>query len=61
MELIFKIFGICIILLLGFTFLFMNKGIPSSVQNLESKSTTIWNFGIIFMSAITIIIYLYEG
>ena len=60
MELIFKVLGILIILLLGITFLFMNEGIPSWVQNLERKSTTIWNFGIVFMSAITIIIYLYE-
>jgi len=61
MELIFKVLGIFIILLLGFTFLFMNEGIPYWVQNLERKSTTIWNFAIVFMSVITIIIYLYEG
>ena len=57
MELIFAL-GFPIILLIGLTFFFMSEGIPAWIQNLSSKSSTLWNFGIVSMSAITIIIYL---
>ena len=57
MELIFAL-GFPIILLIGLTFFFMSEGIPAWIQNLNSKSSTIWNFGIVSMSAMTIIIYL---
>ncbi len=57
MELIFAL-GFPIILLLGLTFFFMSEGIPDWIQNLSSKSSTMWNFGIVSMSAMTIIIYL---
>ena len=57
MELFFAI-GLPMILLIGLTFFFMSEGIPYWIQNLSSKSSTIWNFGIVSMSAMTIIIYL---
>jgi len=57
MELIFAL-GFPIILLIGLTFFFMSEGIPAWIQNLSGKSSTIWNFGIISMSIMTIIIYL---
>ena len=57
MELIFSL-GFPIILLIGLTFFFMSEGIPAWIQNLSGKSSTIWNFGIVSMSAMTIIIYL---
>ncbi len=57
MELFFAI-GFPMILLIGLTFFFMSEGIPSWIQNLNSKSSTIWNFGIVSMSTMTIIIYL---
>ena len=57
MELIFAL-GFPIILLIGLIFLFMSEGIPAWIQNLSGKSSTIWNFGIVSMSTMTIIIYL---
>jgi hypothetical protein len=57
MELFFAI-GFPMILLIGLTFFFMSEGIPSWIQNLNSKSSTIWNFGIVSISTMTIIIYL---
>ena len=57
MELIFAL-GFPIILLIGLTFFFMSEGIPVWIQNLSGKSSTIWNFGIVSISTITIIIYL---
>ena len=57
MELIFAL-GFPIILLIGLTFFFMSEGISAWVQNLSGKSSTIWNFGIVSMSTMTIIIYL---
>ena len=57
MELFYAI-GLPIILLLGFTYLYINFGIPDWVQNLSEKSSNIWNFGIVSISASTIIIYL---
>ena len=57
MELIFAL-GFPIILLMELTFFFMSEGIPAWIQNLSGKSSTIWNFGIVSMSTMTIIIYL---
>ena len=57
MELFYAIV-LPIIFLLVLTFFFMSEGIPAWIQNLTGKSSTIWNFGIVSMSAITIIIYL---
>ena len=57
MEL-FIALGLPIVLLIGLTFLFMSDGIPVWVQNLNRNSSTIWNFGIVAMSTVTVIIYL---
>ena len=57
MELIFAL-GFPIILLIGLTFFFMSEGIPAWIQNLSGKSSTLWDFGIVSMSTMTIIIYL---
>ena len=57
MEL-FMALGLPIVLLVGFTLLFMADGIPSWIQNLTRNSTNIWNFGIVAMSVMTVIIYL---
>ena len=57
MEL-FMALGLPIVLLVGLTFLFMSVGIPFWVQNLYRNSSTIWNFGIVAMSTMTVIIYL---
>ena len=46
------------VLLIGLTLLFITDGVPSWVQNLDRNSSTIWNFGIVSMSTITVIIYL---
>ena len=57
MEL-FMALGLPIVLLIGFTLLFMADGIPSWIQNLTRNSTNIWNFGIVAISTMTVIIYL---
>ena len=57
MEL-FIALGLPIVLLVGFTLLFMADGIPCWIQNLNRNSTNIWNFGIVVMSTMTVIIYL---
>ena len=57
MEL-FIALGLPIVLLIGLTFLFMSDGIPIWVQNLNRNSSTLWNFGIVAMSTVTVIIYL---
>jgi len=57
MEL-FIALGLPIVLLIGLTFLFMSDGIPVWVQNFNRNSSTIWNFGIVAMSTMTVIIYL---
>ena len=57
MELFFAL-GLPIILLIGLLFIFMSDGVPTWIQNLNSKSSTIWNFGVVSMSVMTIIIYL---
>ena len=57
MEL-FIALGLPIVLLIGLTFLFMSDGIPVWIQNLNRNSSTIWNFGIVAISTMTVIIYL---
>ena len=57
MEL-FITLGFPIVLLVGLTLLFMTDGIPSWVQLLNRKSATLWNFGIVAMGTMTVIIYL---
>ena len=57
MEL-FIALGLPIVLLVGLTFVFISDGIPIWIQNLDKNSSTVWNFGIVAMSAMTIIIYL---
>ena len=50
--------GLPVVMLVGLTLLFMIDGIPHWVQNLNRNSSTIWNFGIVAMSTMTVIIYL---
>ena len=50
--------GLPIVLLVGLTLLFIIDGIPHWVQKLNRNSSTIWNFGIVAMSSMTVIIYL---
>ena len=57
MEL-FIALGLPIVLLLGLTLLFMSDGIPSWVQQFNRNSSNLWNFGIVAMGAMTVIIYL---
>ena len=57
MEL-FLALGLPIILLVGLTPLFMTEGIPSWVQQFNRNSSTLWNFGIIAVGTMTLIIYL---
>tara|TARA_Y100000589_G_scaffold273505_1_gene266961 strand:- start:1006 stop:1188 length:183 start_codon:yes stop_codon:yes gene_type:complete len=56
MEL-FIALGLPIILLVFLTILFINDGIPTWIEELTRNSTSIWNFGIVFMSTISVIIY----
>ena len=57
MELFIAI-GLPIILLCGFTFIFMSNGIPSWVQQINRNNSNLWNYGIVAMSIMTAIIYL---
>jgi len=57
MEL-FLALGLPIVLLVRLTLLFMTEGVPSWVQQFNRNSTTIWNFGIVAMGTMTVIIYL---
>ena len=57
MELFIAI-GLPIVLLFGLTLLFMSDGIPNWVQQINRDNSTLWNFGIVAMSTITVIIYL---
>ena len=55
MELLIAI-SLPIVLLFGLTLLFMLDGIPRRVKQLNRNSSTVWNFGIIAMGAMTVII-----
>ena len=57
MEL-FIALGLPAVLLIGLTILFMTDGVPDWIQNLNRNSSTIWNFGIVAMSTMMVIIYL---
>ena len=57
MEL-FLALGLPIILLVGLTLLFMTEGIPSWLQQFNRNSLTLWDFGIVAMATMTVIIYL---
>ena len=57
MEL-FITLGLPIVLLVGLTLLFMTEGIPTWVQKFNKNSSTLWNFGIVAMVTMTVIIYL---
>ncbi len=57
MELFFAL-GLPIVLLIGLTLLFMSDGIPTWVQQFNRNSSTLWNFGIVAMGTMTVIIYL---
>ena len=57
MEL-FIALGLPIVFLVGLSLLFMTEGIPSWVQQINRNSSTLWNFGIVAMGTMTVIIYL---
>ena len=57
MEL-FIALGLPLVLLVGLTLLFMIDGVPDWIQNLTKNSSNIWNFGIVAMSTMMVIIYL---
>ena len=57
MEL-FIALGLPIVLLVGLTLLFMSDGIPNWVQQFNRNSSTLWNFGIVAMGTMAVIIYL---
>ena len=57
MELFIAI-GLPIILLFGLTLHFMSDGVPIWVQQIHINNSTLWNFGIVAMSTMTLIIYL---
>ena len=56
MEL-FIALGFPIVLFVGLTLLFMTDGIPSWVQQFNRNTSTLWNFGIVAMGTMTVIIY----
>ncbi len=60
MEL-FIVISLPIVLLFALTLLFISDGIPSWVKQFNRNSLTIWNFGIVAMGTITVIIYLARG
>jgi len=57
MELFFAL-GLPIVLLVGLSLLFISDGIPIWVQKLNRYSSTLWNFGIIAIGTMAVIIYL---
>ena len=57
MELFIAI-GLPIVLLFGITLLFISDEMPSWVQQYKSNNSILWNFVIISISTVTIIIYL---
>ena len=57
MEL-FIALGFPIVLLVGLTLFFMSDGIPRWVQEFNRNSSTVWNYGVVAMGTMTVIIYL---
>ena len=47
-----------IVLLFGLTLIFISDGIPSWVKQFNKNSSSLWNFGIVAMGTMTVIIYL---
>ena len=47
-----------IVLLVALTLLFISEGIPSWIQQLNRNSSTFWNFGVVVMGTISVIMYL---
>ena len=56
MEL-FMALGLPIVLLVGLTLLFISDDIPCWVQNLINNSSIVWNFYIVAITTMTVIIY----
>ena len=57
MELFFAL-GFPIVLLVGLTLLLMSVGVPIWIEKFSRNSSTYWNFGIVAMLSMTVIIYL---
>ena len=57
MEL-FIALGLPTVLLIGLTLLFISDGVPDWIKNLNRNSSTIWNFGIVAIGTMTVIIYI---
>ena len=57
MELIYALL-FPIILLSIFTIFFSNKNIPDQIQRLINNEANIWNFGVILIGTVSIIVYL---
>ena len=57
MEL-FIALGLPIVLLVGLTLIFMLNGIPSWVEQFNRYGSPLWNFGIVAMGTMTVILYL---
>ena len=57
MEL-FIALGLPIVFLIVLTFLFLSDSVPVWIKNLTLNSSTIWNFGVVGMSTMIVIIYL---
>tara|TARA_Y100001978_G_C23595457_1_gene385966 strand:+ start:699 stop:926 length:228 start_codon:yes stop_codon:yes gene_type:complete len=55
---IFMVINLPIVLLFGLTLLLMLDGIPRLVKQLDINSSTVWNFSIVAMGTMTVIIYL---
>ena len=56
MEL-FIALGFPIVLLVGLTLLFMKDGIPSWVRPFNRNSSTLWNFGIVAMGTMKVLLF----
>ena len=57
MEL-FIALGLPTVLLIGLTLLFISDGVPDWIKNLNRNSSTIWNFGIVAIGTMKVIIYI---
>jgi len=57
MELFIAI-ALPIVMLFGLTLIFMSDGIPSWVQQINRNNSTFWNFGIVAISTMSVILYL---
>tara|TARA_Y100000589_G_scaffold281519_1_gene278502 strand:+ start:691 stop:873 length:183 start_codon:yes stop_codon:yes gene_type:complete len=55
---LFIALGLPIVLLFGLSTIFMLDEIPSWVPKINRNNSTFWNFGIVAMITMTVIIYL---